>query len=140
MDELFDHTGVPAELLIFFAKSAQLHSAKTDETNFGGFGTIRMACFPVFKVPFTPDVVDAVDAGDVLQGVGTDGWRRVRRVRRVVWWLLVVVSGNREMGGTVLAGDSLASFAFTTPGGPSLLWCFTQSSFFIGRFAHFDIF
>ena len=54
--------------------------------------------------------------------------------------LLVVVSGNREMGGTVLAGDSLASFAFTTPGGPSLLWCFTRSSFFIGRFAHFDIF
>ena len=40
----------PSELLIFFAKSAQLHSAKTDETNFGGFGTIRMACFPGFTI------------------------------------------------------------------------------------------
>ena len=67
-------TGPLSELLIFFAKSARLHSAKTDETNFGGFGTIRMACFPVFKVPFTPDEVDVLDAGDAVEGVG---WRRV---------------------------------------------------------------
>jgi hypothetical protein len=39
-----------SELWIFFAESAQLHSAKTDETNFGGFGTIRMACFTVFTI------------------------------------------------------------------------------------------
>jgi hypothetical protein len=34
----------------FFSESARLHSAKTDETHFGGFGTTRMACFPVFTI------------------------------------------------------------------------------------------
>ena len=33
-----------------------------------------------------PDEADEVDADDVLQGVGVDG---LRRVRRVVWWFLV---------------------------------------------------
>jgi len=80
--------GSPSELWIFFAESAQVHSAKTDETHFGGFGTIRMACFPVFKVPLTPGAVDTVDPDNILQGLGVDGWCQVRRVRRVGWWLL----------------------------------------------------
>ena len=47
---------------------------------------------PGVKTPITPDVVDAVDAGDVVEGVGVYGWRRVRRARRVGWWLYFQVS------------------------------------------------
>jgi len=55
-----------------------------------------MACFPVLKVPAIPDEVEEVDAGDVVEGLGVDGWRRPRRVRRVGGWFLVV-SGDQDL-------------------------------------------
>jgi len=44
--------------------------------------------YPGAETPVTLDAVDEVDAGDVVDGFGGDGWGRVRRVRRVVWWFL----------------------------------------------------
>ncbi len=35
------------------------------------------------ETPLLPDEADEVDAGDTVEGLGVDGWRRVRRVRRV---------------------------------------------------------
>ena len=37
------------------------------------------------KTPVTPDEPDVPDADDALQGLAVYGWRRERRVRRVVW-------------------------------------------------------
>ena len=51
-----------------------MHSAKTDETSIGGFGTIRMACFPVLKIPITPDEPDEVDGVRGLGKVVGDGF------------------------------------------------------------------
>ena len=62
--------GILSQSGLFFAKSTQLHSAKTDETSFGDFVTIRMGCFPVLKTPITPDEVDVVDAGNGVEGLG----------------------------------------------------------------------
>ena len=36
---------LPVELLIFFAESAQLHSAKTAKIGFVGFGTMQLGTF-----------------------------------------------------------------------------------------------
>ena len=36
------------------------------------------------ETPVKPDGLDALDAGYVVEGLGLHGWRRVRRVRRVV--------------------------------------------------------
>jgi len=55
---------------------------------------------PGVETPLTTDVVDGVDVGDVMEGVGVDGLRRPRRVRRVGWWFEKLsacgcVDGNR---------------------------------------------
>ena len=38
------------------------------------------------------DEPDVLDAEYVLQGVGVNVWRRVRRVRRVEWWFIFLGS------------------------------------------------
>jgi len=101
-------------LPIFFTESAQLHSDKTDETNFGGFGTIRMGCFPVLKIPITPDEPNVLDADDVLQGLGTDGWRRVRRVRRVVVVKFIAVKLHYPEKNTLTCHPSQTRFRTIT--------------------------
>ena len=43
-----------------------------------------MGIIPGVETTAIPGELDVLDAGDVVEGVGVDGWRRVRRVRRVV--------------------------------------------------------
>ena len=43
-----------------------------------------MGCRGV-ETPVTPDEADVPDSDDALRGLGVDGWRRVRRVRRVLF-------------------------------------------------------
>ena len=50
------------------------------------------------KTPDTPDEPDALDASDVVKEVVGDRLASGRRVRRVVWWFLMV-------GGVVVNRD-----------------------------------
>jgi hypothetical protein len=45
------------------------------------------------ETPVIPDEPDVLDANDALQGLRAQGWRRVRRV---IWWFLVV-SGDQDL-------------------------------------------
>ena len=38
------------------------------------------------KLQIHPANLTQLDDGDVVEGLGVDVWRRVRRVRRVDWW------------------------------------------------------
>jgi hypothetical protein len=51
---------------------------------------VQQGVLPGVETPSTPDEVEAVDASEALQGLVVNGWRRVRRVRRVVWWFVGV--------------------------------------------------
>ena len=56
---------------------------------------LERGLYPGVESLDTPDVVDAVDADGALQGLEIHGWRRPRRLRRVVWGFLVMIDKIR---------------------------------------------
>jgi len=44
-----------------------------------------MGPYPGVEITYTPDEPDVLDGGNGVEGLGVFGWRRVRRVRRVVF-------------------------------------------------------
>jgi hypothetical protein len=51
---------------------------------------------PWVESPNTPDEPGVLDAGDAVEGLGVCDWRRVCRVRWLVWWFLAV-SGDEDL-------------------------------------------
>jgi len=47
------------------------------------------------ETPVIPAEADAPYADYVLQGVGVEVWRRLRRVRRVSWWFVSAGPGRK---------------------------------------------
>jgi hypothetical protein len=45
----------------------------------------KVWAYPGVETPVTLDGPDVPDGDDVVEAAGVDGWRRVRRVCRVVW-------------------------------------------------------